>query len=194
MDYKEKIEEAKRLYETANADQKYVLESLFPELRESENERIKKSLISYLHGLGEFDYPDKKTYHDWLKWLENQGEQKPIESKDNERLRKTTIAFLKDFANQGYENAVECIDWLEKLGEQKPSLFETPETPIKDTTEVSSRMQSIDDDLKPIADFIIDYASWNLHKEEWSCPTLTVPLFRVLDALIQRGKPYIFRG
>lgn len=33
---------------------------------------------------------------------------------EDERLRKTTILFLKDFANQGYENAVECIDWLEK--------------------------------------------------------------------------------
>ena len=41
-------------------------------------------------------------------------EQKPVWSKEDERLRKTTIAFLKDFAEQGYENAVECIDWLEK--------------------------------------------------------------------------------
>lgn len=37
-----------------------------------------------------------------------------MSDKDNERLKKTTIAFLKDFAEQGYENAVECIDWLEK--------------------------------------------------------------------------------
>lgn len=36
-----------------------------------------------------------------------------MSDKDNERLKKTTIAFLKDFAEQGYENAVECIDWLE---------------------------------------------------------------------------------
>ena len=42
-----------------------------------------------------------------------------MNNKDDERLRKTTIAFLKDFAEQGYENAVECIDWLEKQGEQK---------------------------------------------------------------------------
>lgn len=42
-----------------------------------------------------------------------------MSNKDDERLRKTTIAFLKDFAEQGYENAVECIDWLEKQGEQK---------------------------------------------------------------------------
>jgi len=31
----EKLAEAKRLYVTANADQRYVLESLFPELAES---------------------------------------------------------------------------------------------------------------------------------------------------------------
>ena len=42
-----------------------------------------------------------------------------MSNKNNERLRKTTIAFLKDFAEQGYENAVECIDWLEKQNEQK---------------------------------------------------------------------------
>lgn len=42
-----------------------------------------------------------------------------IENED-ERLRKTAISFLKDFAEQGYENAVECIDWLEKQGEPNP--------------------------------------------------------------------------
>ena len=53
-------------------------------------------------------------------------EQKPTWSEEDERLRKTTIAFLKDFAEQGYENAVECIDWLEKQVEQK-SLSEDDE-------------------------------------------------------------------
>lgn len=33
---------------------------------------------------------------------------------NDERLRKTTIEFLKEFADKGYENAVECINWLEK--------------------------------------------------------------------------------
>jgi len=42
-----------------------------------------------------------------------------MNNEDIERLRKTTIAFLKDFADKGYENAVECIDWLERKGEQK---------------------------------------------------------------------------
>ena len=68
--------------------------------------------------------------------------------------------------------------------------FERPNINVNDAEEVSSRMKYIDDDLKPIADFIMDYASWNLHKDEWGSPTLEVPLFRVLDALIQRGKDY----
>lgn len=38
MAQEEKFKEAKRLHETANADQKYGLESLFPELKESESE------------------------------------------------------------------------------------------------------------------------------------------------------------
>ena len=42
MSQEDKLKEAKRLYETANADQRYVLERLFPELKESElvNETI----------------------------------------------------------------------------------------------------------------------------------------------------------
>ena len=69
-------------------------------------------------------------------------------------------------------------------------LFECPKTPIKDTIEVTSRMKYIDEELKPIAEFIMRYASWNLHKSEWNQPTIEVPLFRALDALIQKGKPY----
>lgn len=33
-------------------------------------------------------------------------------SEDEVRLINTSISFLKDFADKGYENAVECIDWL----------------------------------------------------------------------------------
>ena len=53
----------------------------------------------------------------WLESLRNrvgkeflQPHWKP--SEDEERLIKTSISFLKDFADKGYENAVECIDWL----------------------------------------------------------------------------------
>jgi len=73
MSHEEKLEEAKRLYETANADQKYVLESLFPELAESKDERVRKDLIIYLRSiLSNKKYGDK-FIEDWIAWLEKQG-------------------------------------------------------------------------------------------------------------------------
>ena len=65
MTQEEKFEEAKRLYETANADQRYVLESLFPELKESEDERVRKEIISAIKE----DWPG---HTDWIAWLERQ--------------------------------------------------------------------------------------------------------------------------
>lgn len=73
---------------------------------------------------------------------------------------------------------------------EREDLYEVPATPINISIDVTSRWNHIDDDLKPIAKFVIEYASWNLHKDEWNQPVAEVPLFRVLDALVQRGKPY----
>lgn len=113
-----------------------------------------------------------------------------LKEDDTERIRKNCIHFL-ELQKQHHAATFEieeCIDWLETQGES--GTFDIPQTPIKDAVEVTSRMQFISDDMKPIAEFIMGYANWNLHKDEWNQPTLTVPLFRVLDALIQRGKPY----
>ena len=73
MTDKEKLEEAKRLYQTANADQRYVLESLFPELKESRDERIRKELIDYINRLT-VTPNNINRYNTWIAWLEKQGE------------------------------------------------------------------------------------------------------------------------
>lgn len=57
------------------------------------------------------------AFEDGYDWLEKNLEyMKPNKQEwgeeDEERLIKTSISFLKDFADKGYENAVECIDWL----------------------------------------------------------------------------------
>lgn len=75
MTQEEKLAEAKRLYQTANADQKYVLECLFPGLAESEDERIRKEIHIYLDWLdGRKDYAPKGIYSikDMIAWLEKQ--------------------------------------------------------------------------------------------------------------------------
>ena len=109
-------------------------------------------------------------------------------SKENEEI---LDSFLKTAIHLCIDECKVVLNILNTLEKKKmEEKFECPNIKIKDAIEVSSRIKYIDEDLKPIADFIMDYASWNLHKDEWNQPVLEVPLFRVLDALAQRGKPY----
>lgn len=89
-----------------------------------------------------------------------------------------------------FKGILKILDTLAVKEVENDRKFECPNIKIKDAIEISSRMKYISEDLKPIAEFIMDYCSWNLHKNEWNQPTIEVPLFRVLDALTQRGKPY----
>ena len=129
MDYKEKLQEAKRLYESATADQKYVLESLFPEIRESEDERIRKEIITFIATT-----PKQRNSHSkWLAWLEKQGEQKSIWHNEDEEPRRGSLILLimqsgtpivaqiiepNHTFNHG-ERWAYIDDLLEKQGEQK---------------------------------------------------------------------------
>jgi len=73
---------------------------------------------------------------------------------------------------------------------QVEEYFERPNEKLSERIEVKSRLDEVPEDLMPIAKFVMEYANWNLHKCEWSQPTLEVPLFRILDALINRGNGY----
>lgn len=151
MDYKEKAKryddaiERARIWKDKSGmpkDKQGILDDIFPELKESEDERIRKIITLCLNECVHSDIIRDYEKDDAIAWLEKQadkgkliqelGEYKVkytqevlekyingMSNEDDERLRKTTIAFLKDFAEQGYENAVECIDWLEKQGEIK---------------------------------------------------------------------------
>ena len=80
MEYKEKLEEAKKLYESANDDQKYVIESLFPEVKKNKMEwfeKIRQELKSYLGHREVKQISEADAIHQWIAWLEKQGEQKP---------------------------------------------------------------------------------------------------------------------
>lgn len=117
------------------------------------------------------------------------GENCPeLKEYEDERIRKEIIDFIDTKTIDSDERRNKWFSYLEKQG--NTNIFDVPKISIKNAVEVTSRMQYIDDDIKPIAEFIMDYANWDLHKDEWNQPTLTVPLFRVLDALIQKGKPY----
>ena len=125
------------------------LQKMFPELKESEDNKDNKIREAIIDTLNRVDQRIIETnygikHKDAIAWVEKQGDkdkliqelgeykvkytqevlEKCMNNKDDERLRKTTIDFLKEFADKGYENAVECIDWLEKQGETSHQLEE----------------------------------------------------------------------
>ena len=61
-------------------------------------------------------------------------------SEEDERTRKTSISFLKDYADKGYENAVECIDWLNSLKPQKQG--EKPQCKTEEKTDNENKVAS----------------------------------------------------
>lgn len=93
--YDEALGRAKGLYAKGAPDSLY-LEEIFPELKESEDERIRKNLIELFHDTVSndeifSDYGLDKT--EVLAWLEKQGEQKPINVTNEELVRAKKDAY-----------------------------------------------------------------------------------------------------
>ena len=133
--YKEALSRAKKLYKdavTLQLEQDIKdYETIFPELNESEDERIRKEIISALKWANH-----KGVYDKHIAWLEKQGEKTQVDGfdaelkeSDDERIRKLTIHHLdrayQNCAFDEYKEEIEkCIAWLEKQGEQKSVLDE----------------------------------------------------------------------
>ena len=60
---------------------------------------------------------------------------------------------------------------------------------IKNDISVKSRLAGMTDEQIKIIDFIIDY-SFKDNQEIYTNGTILVPLFRVLDAIAQKGEQY----
>ena len=125
MAQEEKLKEAKRLYETANADQRYVLEKLFPELKEkeSEDERIKKTISDILlidsDEIREILDANNVLMQDVDAWLEKQGEQKPTFVNNFRTWLYIVADVLTEFNGIGqYLDNSDCREMAERLREK----------------------------------------------------------------------------
>ena len=95
--YEEALEKARTEYEKARK-QGYtwlmvLLEGMFHELKESEDERIRKEIIHYI--LYKADGVSEKQEHEWVAWLEKQKEQPTNE----EMLRTLRVEYEKGVAD-----------------------------------------------------------------------------------------------
>ena len=133
--YDEALERARKLYEQGTITES--LGYVFPELKESEDERIRKAIHIYLDWLDgrNKDYQPKGDYSikDMIAWLEKQKE---YESTDFEyvwdrtdcgaltsALDKYSKEAIINMCHAWYDKGIELErkSWLEKQGKQKPT-------------------------------------------------------------------------
>ena len=120
MNYKEKYDKAlERMKSWAKGEHpecfseaQKVAEFIFPELKESEDERIRKTIYNCVKWFG-FDshYFKNVSQEECLAWLEKQGEQNLVWGEEDELMFTSTINSLK------LTNGV-CdmkIDWLKSI-------------------------------------------------------------------------------
>jgi hypothetical protein len=77
--YDEVLKKARMFYKDEHVDKEAnsLLEVLFPELKESEDEKIRKEIVSAINIYCSEYHRGTKVRNDMLAWLEKQGEQKP---------------------------------------------------------------------------------------------------------------------
>ena len=162
--YDEAIERAKGLIDFCSDSELKTLENVFPELSESEDEKIRKELIKGFNNL------DKRavwyngiTYGQILAWLEKQGEQKPkteyiyLKFREGDTIQKITgdkdIVTIAEVDTEAEEYRLTNSEFLPfkyehlwYLVEQKPiPIFRVGETIIaKDGTNIIKEPFHID--------------------------------------------------
>ena len=131
--YDKALDEAKAIHKAIRKDLRPVIEQIFPELIESEDERMRKEITDFIRRKFENSCsptPSKTTLANWITWLEQQSEQKPVE--DSPTLEEFKNAFITkakqydiDLPNRMWDIHALCkelhsLKHKPKQGEQKP--------------------------------------------------------------------------
>ena len=125
--YKKLLEKAKKAYKNCvTGAEKRRLETIFPELKENEDEMIREEIVDYLKDFiphNDLDLVRKSKV--WIEWLEKQGEQKYV---DTDTIKKKAHQIAWETSKHYDPNAckqewcemaaIDMASWLEKQGEK----------------------------------------------------------------------------
>ena len=110
MTKEEAIKKIKKSWDFLDNDEKEILETLIPELKESEDERIRKALIRF--HMSSINIDGIKG-EDILAWLEKQGKQKW--SEEDEELLQHCCGAVAAADYYTLEDKEEMENWLKSL-------------------------------------------------------------------------------
>ena len=127
--YDDALERAKEIHKTINPVGQKDIEVIFPELAESEDERIRKEIRTYLHNeLHNIDQltPRTNEFERWIAWLEKQKEQKTEWSLQDEKILGEIFCAIRIDSALSEKKQDELICWLQQYRpymykEQKPA-------------------------------------------------------------------------
>ena len=133
--YDEAIKRAGEIHNEHKAQPFDVMLKIFPELKKSEDERIRKEIISAIKE----DWPG---HEDWIVWLETQGEQEfadgtfvNVDDVREDFVQEVYRVLDADSTNDRANQIIDAFDNLptvtiEKQGEQKPAWSEEDDNMI----------------------------------------------------------------
>lgn len=93
-------------------------EFIFPELKESEDERMKGAIIATIHLY--YGEPLEDEAKEMISWIEKQGEKltPKLEESENEKIRKAIMACCSDHGHKYKWTGITTQDMLYWLGKQ----------------------------------------------------------------------------
>ena len=112
------------------------MDEVFPELKESKDERIRKELIAYIKG--ELA-PGQELIKQWIAYLEKQKEQKP----NIELIQKSW--YMEGYHDGKYNNEPK---WLIQTGKGGPRYEENPKYGTQQPAEWSEEDETLMDELE----------------------------------------------
>ena len=131
--YEQAIKVAQRFYNNSVATIKKELEDIFPELKESDDERIRKNIIATIHLY--YGEPLEDEAKEMIAWLEKQD-------KNNMGISEATKQKLENNLNKALEKETSesLNEFLEKQGEHKPAWSEEDEKLVKNLISTLSNL------------------------------------------------------
>ena len=162
--YKEALERARIYRDNAKAVEEYSAvaryENIFPELRENEDEKIRKEIIEYLTVTREKDLVGHPERQRWITYLEKKKEQKPKNILTDDDSLQT--AYLK-----GQTDVIEDPKAYGLQKEQNPAEWSEEDKDYYDT--IVRKLEVIGDDSGLSSNqikFLREHCP--LHRSEWS--------------------------
>ena len=121
--YDKALERARKLkedpqgvfYEYSPKEGDTICDYIFPELKESDDERIRKEIYQFVY--------EQRPEKEWIAWLEKQGKNNFVTTEEDEKIREQIVYAINQL------HVCECTKnklrtWVENQGEQKPTLRE----------------------------------------------------------------------